>query len=142
MSLVPRSSLFDLDRFFDDFWAPVRPGTESPDVAFMPRVDVKDKKDHIEISAELPGVKKEDIDVTLENGILTLSAESKQEDKEEQDGRVVRQERRYGRYQRSFNLGTGVQESDIKAQFNDGVLTLHAPKAQEETPESRRIQIN
>lgn len=141
MNLMPRSSLFDIDRFFDDFWAPLRPGTESPDVAFMPRVDVKDKKDHIEISAELPGVKKEDVNVSLKNGILTLSAESRQEDKEEKGGQIVRQERRYGRYQRSFNVGSGVNESDIQAKFDNGVLTLVAPKAKEETPESRRIPI-
>lgn len=142
MSLVPRRSVFDLDHFFDDFWAPLRPSAESPNTAFMPRVDVKDKEDSLEISAELPGVKKEDIHVNLENGILTLSAENHQEDKEEKDGKVIRQERRYGKYLRSFNIGSGIHESDIKATFKDGVLHLNAPKAKPELPESRRIPIN
>lgn len=139
MNLVPRRSVFDMDNFFDNFWAPVQ-GSGAPS-AFSPRVDVKDKDDRVEISAELPGVKKDDIDITLENGILTLTAESHQEDKEEKEGRIVRQERRYGKYIRSFDLGTGVNDKDIKAHFADGVLTLTAPKAKEKAPESRRIQI-
>ena len=141
MSLIPRNSLFDFDNIFENFWAPMRPGTESPNAAFMPRVDIKDNKDHIEISAELPGVKKEDIHVTLENGVLTLSAESHQEDKEEKEGKIIRQERRYGKYIRSFSIGSGIQESDIKASFKDGVLKLSAPKAKETEPEKRRIEI-
>ena len=139
MNLVPRSRVFDLDHWFDDFWAPRN--AESPSVAFAPRVDVKDKKDHIEISAELPGVKKDDIHVTLENGVLTLTAESHQEDKEEKDGKLIRQERRYGRYLRSFSLGDGIQESDVQASFNNGILKLTAPKVKASVPEKRRIAI-
>lgn len=140
MNLIPRRSVFDVDNLFDNFWAPMQ-GTAAAPGTFSPRVDVKDREDHVEISAELPGVKKEDIDVTLENGILTLTAESRHEDKEEKEGRVVRQERRYGKYMRSFDLGSGVKEDDIKASFSDGVLTLNAPKAKERTPESKHIQI-
>ena len=142
MSLIPRRTLFDFDNFLDDFWAPLRPTTETPNAAFMPRVDVKDSDDKILISAELPGVKKDDIHVSLENGVLTLSAESHQEDREEKEGKVVRQERRYGKYLRSFNLGSGVQESDIQASFKDGILTLAAPKAKPTKPETKRIPIS
>lgn len=140
MNLTPRRSVFDIDNFFD-VWAPPMQGSAAAPGTFSPRVDVKDKEDHVEISAELPGVKKEDIDITLENGILTLTAESRHEDKEEKEGRTVRQERRYGKYMRSFDLGTGVKEDDIKANFSDGVLTLNAPKAKEKTPEAKHIQI-
>lgn len=142
MNLIPRSSLFNIDRMFDDFWGPMRAGAESPNTAFVPRVDVKDNADHFEISAELPGVKKEDINVTLENGVLTLSAESRQESKEEKEGQVIRQERRYGLYQRAFNVGIGVQEKDIQASFNDGILTLRAPKSKNQDAQTKRIQIN
>lgn len=138
-NLIPRRSVFDVDNFFENFWAPLQ-STTGPS-AFSPRVDVKDRKDHVEISAELPGVKKDDIDITLENGILTLTAESRQEDKEEKEGRLLRQERRYGKFMRSFDLGTGVKEDDIKAHFADGILTLSAPKAQEKAPEAKHIQI-
>lgn len=140
MNLVPRRSVFDVDNFFENFWSPAQGSAGAPGT-FSPRVDVKDKKDHVEISAELPGVKKDDIDITLENGILTLTAETRQEDKEEKEGRVVRQERRYGKFMRSFDLGTGVKEDDIKANFADGILTLTAPKAKEKAPEAKHIQI-
>lgn len=141
MNLIPRNSLFDFDSLFDDLWAPLRPNTASTNAAFMPRVDIRDNKDNFEISAELPGVDKEDIHVTLNNGVLTLTAESHQEDKEEKEGKVVRQERRYGKYIRSFNVGTGVQENDINATFKDGILKLTAPKAKQAEPETRRIEI-
>ena len=140
MSLVPRSNLFDIDRLFGDSW-PVayesRAGT-----FFAPRVDIKEANNHYEITAELPGVAKEDIHVHVKDGILTLEAETSKEDKEEKDGKVIRQERRYGKYMRSFNLGVDIHEADIKASFKDGVLKLEAPKVQPKAPERRRISID
>jgi HSP20 family protein len=141
MSLVPRKySLFG-DRFFDDFWSPAATDGEGRSL-FTPMVDIKDKDDHYEITAELPGVKKQDINVSVHNGVLTLEAHSEQEDKEEKEGRVIRQERRYGRFLRSFNLGSDVHEEDISASFEDGVLRLRAPKVRETTPSERRIEIS
>ena len=109
---------------------------------FAPRVDIKDVDEHYEITAELPGVAKEDIHVHVKDGILTLEAETTQEDKEEKEGKVIRQERRYGKFMRSFNLGTDVHEADIKASFTDGILTLQAPKLVEKPIERRRIEID
>ena len=142
MNIIPRHSLFDFDNFFDNFWASGRPSAESPNAAFFPRVDIKDKKKYVEISAELPGVDKDDIHVTLDNGVLTLTAESHQEDKEEKEGEIIRQERRYGRYLRSFNLGSTIHEEDIQASFKNGVLKLKAPKREEVQPATRRIEIS
>ncbi len=142
MSLIPRGSFFDSDRFMDDFWAPLRREGEATAAFFAPRVDIKDKDDRFEITAELPGVAKEDIHLTLADGVLTLEAEARQEDKEEKDGKVIRQERRYGKLMRSFNLGSEVHEADISADFKDGVLTLRAPKRAEPAPTTRRISIS
>ena len=139
MSLVPRSSLFDIDRFFGDQWPRVA-DREMGDF-FAPRVDIREADGHYEITAELPGVAKEDIHVHVNDGILTLEAEAKQEDKEEKDGKIIRQERRYGKFMRSFNLGGDVQEEDIKASFKDGVLKLEAPKAVEKPVQRRRISV-
>ena len=85
MSLVPRSSLFDIDRFFGDQW----PRTSDRELGefFAPRVDIKEADDHYEITAELPGVPRENIQVHVHDGILTLEAESTQEDKEEKEGK-------------------------------------------------------
>lgn len=141
MTLVPRGSFFDVDKIFDDFWSPVRRENKDLGSFFAPRVDIKENKDHYEISAELPGVKKEDIHLTLEDGILTIEAEMKQEDKEEKEGKVIRQERRYGKYSRSFNLGSNIHEQDINAAFDDGILKITAPKTPEKTPQQRRIDI-
>ncbi len=140
MSLVPRSSFFDIDRFFGDFL----PATNESEMGtfFAPRVDIKEADDHYEITAELPGVSKDDIHVHVKDGVLTLEAEATQEDKEEREGRIIRQERRYGKFLRSFNLGGDVREEDIKASFKDGVLKLQAPKAAEKPVERRRIAID
>lgn len=139
MSLIPRSSLFDVDRFFNDPW----PAGAKSDTStfFAPRVDIREADGHYEITAELPGVDKSDIHVHVKDGILTLEAETSEENKEEDNGKVIRRERRYGKFMRSFNLGTDVQESDIKAEFNNGVLTLEAPKLEEKAPERRRIEV-
>jgi len=142
MSLVPRSRFFDMDRFFDDFWAANGNEADAPESFFSPRVDIVDRDDHYEITAEMPGVKKEDISITLENGVLRLEAETTQEKKEERKGKVIRQERRFGKYVRSFNLGGDVHEEDIKASFDDGVLKLSAPKKAKAAPTQKRIDIN
>lgn len=140
MNLATRNSLFDFDNLFDGFFAPVS-GSEKPGT-FAPRVDIRDKDGHYEITAELPGVKKEDLQVTVDNGVLTIEASTEQEDKEEKDGKLIRQERRYGKFVRTFSLGSGVQESDIKASFVDGVLKLEAPKVEPTPPEKRTIKIS
>lgn len=140
MNLIPRDSLFDIDRLFESGW-PF--GSNAPSTgSFSPRVDIKEKDNAYVISAELPGIDKKDIQVSLHNGVLRLEAETRQESKEEKDGRVIRQERRYGKFVRSFDLGTQVQESDITASFENGVLTLTAPKAAPEKAETKRIDIS
>ena len=140
MSLIPRSNLFDIDRFFNDSWP--HAVESQTGTFFAPRGDIKDVDDHYEITAELPGVAKEDIHVHVKDGILTLEAEATVEDKEEKEGKLIRQERRYGSYMRSFNLGSDVHEADIQASFKDGVLKLQAPKLVEEVVERRRIEVN
>jgi HSP20 family protein len=140
MSLIPRGNLFDIDRLFGDSWPQAYESRSSS--FFAPRVDIKEANNHYEITAELPGVAKEDIHIHVKDGVLTLEAETSKEDKEEKDGKVIRQERRYGKYMRSFNLGAEVQEEDIKASFKDGVLKLEAPKLAPRAPERRRISVD
>jgi HSP20 family protein len=140
MTLISRNNTFDIDRFFNDSW----PQLVEPQAGtfFAPRVDIKEAGDHYEITAELPGVDKKDIHVHVKDGILTLEAETTKEEQEKKKGKVIRQERRYGKFMRSFNLGADVQEADIKASFKDGVLTLEAPKIIEKVQERRRIAVD
>ncbi len=142
MNIVPRHSLFDFDHFFDHFFSPVKKGSSQDDDFFAPRIDLSEKEGQYLISAELPGVDKEDIHITLDNGILSIEAESRDEKTEENDGKVIRQERRYGKFVRSFNLGKGVKESDIEANFENGILKLSAPKAMIEETNSKQISIH
>jgi len=140
MSLIPRNSLFDLDTFLGGNWSPFEGVNKLG--TFSPRVDVKENKDSYEISVELPGVDKSDVHVSLHNGVLSIEAETRQENKEEKDGKIIRQERRYGKFFRSFDLGTQVHDKDITANYNNGVLTLVAPKTSQEKTAARRIEIS
>lgn len=145
MNLIPRDSLFgtgllDMDKVFDSFFAPA---TAKPnEAAFMaPRVDIKDLKDHYEIAAELPGIDKKNLSVQVNDGVMTIQASHDEEKTEEKEGRVIRKERRTGKFMRSFTLGTDIQESDIKAAFKDGLLTLTVPKTKPHQPVARQIDI-
>ena len=132
-SAVP--SLWD-DRFFNSFFDM---GDMFGTSAF--RVDVKEGKEAYELSAELPGVKQDDIELTVDDGTLTIAANMNSEQKEERDNYVY-SERRTGRFQRSFNLA-GIKEDAISAKYEDGVLKLTLPKEtpQETVAEARRIEI-
>lgn len=141
MNLIPRDQWLDMDKVFDSFFSPSRMVTDAERAFFVPQVDIVDKKDHYEIKADLPGVKKEDLKVNLENGVLTIEASHNEQKSEEKDGKVIRRERRTGRFLRSFSLGENVQEKDIKANFKDGVLVIEAPKMKPEAPKSRQISV-
>ncbi|PIE42025.1 MAG: heat-shock protein Hsp20 [Gammaproteobacteria bacterium] len=137
MNLIPRSNLFDFDRFFDT--SPMH--TMSKEIA-SPRVDIKEKDSHFEISAEMPGIKKEAIQVHVHNGILSIEAETNDEKTEEKDGKIIRKERYSGKMVRSFTLGNNISESDISANFEDGILTLTVPKEAPAKPVARKIEIS
>ena len=141
MSLIPRDSLFDFDKFFNGFY-PSTFSKELNEQFFSPRVDIEEKDNNYVITAELAGVNKDDLHISLEDGILTLSAKVEDKKEEKEKGKVIRQERRYGSYQRSFNIGKGVHEADITATFKDGLLTLNIPKVTEKVEQARRIPIS
>ena len=141
MNLVPRDSWLDMDKVFESFFAPSATGEKGQVGFFTPRVDITEKKDHYEIQAELPGVRKEDLKVDVHNGVLTIEASHEEEKTEEEEGRVIRKERRTGRFSRQFNLGEDVHDEDIQANFTDGVLKLRVPKLAEQKSGPRRIEI-
>ncbi len=103
------------------------------------RVDIKDKKDRYEIDADLPGLKPEEIDVSLSDGYITISAEHKEEKKSEEEGYVLN-ERRMGRFSRTFGVGD-VKEDQISAEYKDGVLKVVLPKDDEPEKKSRKIDV-
>ena len=102
-------------------------------------VDVKDEKDKYVLEAEIPGAKKEDIKLDIDDGVLTLSAEIGNEKNEEKDNYVYR-ERRYGSVCRSFSLDN-IDDSKIKAEYKDGILTVDLPKKEPEKKLTRSVDI-
>ena len=108
----------------------------------MMKTDVKETDSGYELDVDLPGFKKEEIKLELENGYLTISTEKSLENKEEQKGKIIRQERYSGTMQRSFYVGNAVTEEDIKAKYENGVLSLTIPKKeQQKVNEKKQILI-
>lgn len=133
--LTPFNSLFD-DAFFGDFFR-----KRSGSGEMMPAIDVREDDDGYHIKADLPGVEKDDVKVTLNNGVLSVSAETHQEASEEKEGKVIRRERHVGRYSRSMSVGRDIDPSAIKARFDNGVLSLDLPKLEQQPPENTQIRI-
>ena len=107
------------------------------------KTDVHEHEDHYEVDIDLPGFKKDEIDLSLQNGYLTVSA-TKGVDKEEttKKGKLIRQERYAGSLQRSFYVGDALTEEDIAARFENGVLSLNVPKMEaRKVPEKKTIMI-
>lgn len=130
----------DWDRLFENFFQPVR-WVEEATSDLVPALDVIEREHEFVVRTDMPGVKKEDIDITVENGVLTLSGESKTESEEKNGDRLIRQERRYGKFVRSLRLGTQVDAKNIKANYKDGVLEVTLPKAEEVKPKKVSIDV-
>jgi HSP20 family protein len=123
----------EIDRLFEDTFA--RDGN-----SWTPAVDIKETGSEIRLELELPGLKPEDVEITAENGVLTIRGEKRVERKEGDENRYQVIERTYGTFMRTFQLPQGVDEEQIKADFDNGVLTLHIPKAA--LPQPKRIEIS
>ena len=109
-------------------------------IEWKPAADIVEREAEFLIKAELPGVKRDDIDVHLENDVITITGERKLEETKETD-KTHRVERFYGRFSRSFHVPPNVDTTGIKAESEDGVLTLHLPKTAEKKPEAVKIAI-
>lgn len=125
----------DIDRVFENVWS----GHRTNDVStWMPPMDVIERDSEIRCMVELPGLSPNDVQITAENGVLTITGEKKYEQETESDGTRYT-ERRYGQFHRSFTLPEHVAGDQISASFENGVLTLVLPKTAQARP--RKIQI-
>lgn len=102
-------------------------------------LDVAEEKEGYTIEADLPGIKKEDVHLSFDNGVLTIEAE-RQSQTENKDKEYHRVERSYGKFVRSVSLGTGIDANAITANYKDGVLTVRVPKSEKAKPKSIAIQ--
>ena len=136
-------SLFD--EFFDDFARPVKhvARTATPTVAVM-RTDIKENENGYELDIDLPGYKKEEVQAQLKEGYLTITASNQtKDDTKNENGKYIRRERYYGSCSRSFYVGEEIEQEDIKAKFEDGILKVSVPKkeAKPKVEENKYITI-
>jgi len=129
------NALINRGNFLDDFFRDVAPGFyvkplhgDSLPTPAQIKVDVKESDTAYTVHAEVPGVAKEDIHVSLDGNLVTLRAEVKQQDTQTKDEKVLRSERYFGAVSRSFQLPMDIDQSTAKAKYDNGVLTLTLPK--------------
>lgn len=133
MMMIPRKrNEFDLfDEMFND---PFFTRGESK----LMKTDIKEKKDHYELEVDLPGYEKENIKIELSDGYLTVHASMNKTVDDEKDSKYVHKERYVGSSSRSFYIGDGVKEEDIKASFKNGTLKLTLPKKEQEKLDEKK----
>jgi HSP20 family protein len=113
---------------------------DSAAASWVPAVDVFEEADNIRITAEIPGVQPENIAISLEGNLLTISG-TKQQEAEEKTERVHRYERVYGAFERAFTLPASVEPKDIKARYDNGVLTVTLPKSEKAKPRQIEVEV-
>jgi len=144
MAIVKWNPFREIDDMFERYRAIGWPHRGSQEVMasgdWSPRVDIAETDKEFTIKAEIPEIKKEDVKVTVDNGVLTIRGERKQE-KEEKNKKFHRIERYYGSFSRSFSLPGNVDETKIEASFKDGMLNLQIPKVEEAKPKAIEVKV-
>jgi HSP20 family protein len=116
-------------------------GASQPsDVTLVPAIDVSEHKNHVKISAELPGIDKKDLSVSMNGNTLIIKGEKKREHKSEEEG-VTREERTYGSFYRAITMPPTIDTSKVEASYKDGVLSLTLPKKEEAKPKQIAIDV-
>ena len=128
----------EMDRLFDFSFPSRDSGLLS---GWSPALDVYDDKDAYQVSVELPGMKKDEIDISMHDGVLTVSGERTHE-RENKEGQTFRSERYFGKFQRSITLPSGVDMNKVTASYKDGVLLIHLPKAEEAKPRQIEVKVD
>jgi len=147
MRVIKWEPFRDVDDVFDRVFAETmrrwpRPATEArAALDWVPAADVSETEAEYLIKADLPEVRKEDVNITVQDGVLTLSGERRQEKREENE-KMHRVERAYGSFARRFALPDNADEQRIRAESRDGVILIHIPKQQVVQPQPRQIEIH
>lgn len=130
------------DDLFSDFFAPSSRFFGGRTDISVPRIDIEESDKHYLVKADLPGVKKEDIDLAIDEGILTIRAHTEHEETEKKGTEFVRQERYRGEFLRRLSLGSNVSGDEVEANFEDGVLCIKIAKTDVKEPETHKIDIH
>ena len=134
----PTDLLGDFDRLMAGFFRPADAFATDSAADWQPTVDLRETEEEFILEAELPGMSKEDVALTLEEGVLTLSGDRKLASEDEGKG-LRRLERRFGSFSRSFNLPRDIAGDKVKAAFDNGLLTVTVPKSEQRKPRSIKI---
>jgi HSP20 family protein len=134
----PFNELVELNDEIGRWWPATRRKGVGKQGAWFPEVDIKEDEKQITLRADIPGMKMEDIDVSVDNSHVTISGERNME-KEEKGKDYTRIERSYGAFSRSFNVGVPIKEDEIKASYKSGVLEVILPKA--EIKKAKKISV-
>ena len=136
-----QSTLQDqINRLFNDAFERTSFSQESNLTAWAPAVDIHENEHELVVKADLPGVEAKDLDIRVENNILTIRGERRFEKKVNEDN-YLRVERAYGSFSRSFSLANTVNPDGIKADYQNGVLTLNVPKREEAKPKQIKVTV-
>ena len=129
------------DSLFDDFFTDITDNKRRPIARPLPGVmktDIKENDKEYELTIELPGYKKENVNAELKDGYLIINANNEKNEEEKDEKGYIRKERYFGSCSRSFFVGKNLKEEDIKAKYDNGVLTLNVPKEVEKLPEEKK----
>lgn len=139
------TEIFDLqreiNRMFDRFFRGFEEEEELKMMKWSPRVDISETDDEYIVRADVPGVSKDDIKITIKDNVLTISGEKKQE-KETKNENFHRIERVYGSFTRTFTLPSAVKVDKVEARFKDGVLTIKLPKVEEAKAKEIEVKVD
>ena len=119
------------------FRAPTTPSLDTS--VRLPAIDISETDSAYLVKTDLPGMRKQDLDITIDDGVLTINAEHAEETDEKKNGRLIRQERSYGKFSRRLRIGTDVDDKKITAKYQEGVLSLTLPK--EETARPHQVKV-
>ncbi len=130
----------DMNSLFNQLWSRPFFGDLTVRRNWVPAFEIRETKDQVILEAELPGLSKKDIDVSFQDGVLTVSGE-RQEREEAENETVHCSEQRYGKFVRSFSLPGEVDKDKVEAKYNDGILSITLTKVTPEEPETKKIAI-
>lgn len=136
MMLMPRKNFDLLDDFFEDPFFHREPVPTH--INQLMKTDIRENENSYIMDVDLPGFEKENIKIDLENGYLNIHAKMDNSKNEEEKGKFIKRERYFGECSRSFYVGEDIKEEEIKAAFNNGILTLEVPKKSEEKEQEKK----
>ncbi len=140
MTLIKYNPFGEIEKAFKEFEKYFTDVFQTPEKSYLPKIDVYEKDSYLNFDVEIPGFNKEDIKVTLQDNVLTISGERKEE-KEEKDKKYYVCERSYGAFSRSFTLGDDVNKDNIDASYENGDLKIKLAKVESVKPEVKQIEI-